>query len=86
MLMHNNCSTGGMTVDWKTDTLYWSTLDDKQVATYNIVTSKVSSSSVRRKKMLQQAAVNSLKNQDGTIIHAIIVDPNRQGLPQGTLS
>ena len=78
-------STGGMTVDWKTDTLYWSTFHNEQLAAYNIITSEVSYSSVEKKRSLHQVKVDSSKNQDGTVMHTVVVDPKRQDFLQGIL-
>ena len=78
-------STGGMTVDWKTDTLYWSTLHNEQFAAYNIITSEVSYSSVGKNRSLCQVSVDSPKNQDGIVIHTVHVDPKKQDLLQGIL-
>ena len=72
-----------MTVDWKTDTLYWSTLHNEQLAAYNIITSEVSYLSVGKNRSLYRVSVDSPKNQDGTVIHTVVVDPKGQGLPQG---
>ena len=73
-------------MDWKTDTLYWSTLHNEQVAVYNITTSEVSYLSVGSQQLLQQAAVDSPMNRDDTIIHTVVVEPKRQYLPQGTIA
>ena len=72
-----------MIVDWKSNTLYWTTRHNKQLAAYNILTSEVSYSSVGKNVSLHKDTAALPKIQDGTIIHAVVVDPKGQGLPQG---